>query len=129
MAIGNVVRIPRIDTSGKITVSRTIINENGDMVSITEEIFPTERRTVEGKISHIVNISDQLEEGRYTYQVVNNAGNPISSSSIFRVFLSGTNITSEVSLSDDGKSFTFSEDCDPKLFSSNEILIIDFEEQ
>ena len=128
MAIGNVTRIPRISSSGKITVSRTVINENGDMVSITEEIFPTERRTVDGRVSHIVNISDQLSSGKYTYNIVNNSGQPVSASSIFRVFLSGVNLSSEVTLSEDGKSFTFSEDCNESLFSSGEVLIIDFEE-
>lgn len=128
MAIGNVTRIPRINSSGKITVSRTVINENGDMVSITEEIFPTERSTVDGKVSHIVNISDQLAPGTYTYNIVNNSGQSISASSIFRVFLSGVNLSSEVTLSEDGKSFTFSDNCEPDLFGSNEVLIIDFEE-
>lgn len=129
MATGSVFRIPRVDTNGKITVSRTVINENGDMVNITEEIFPSERTTIEGKVAHIVNISNQLQEGRYTYQILKNNGVSVSSSSIFRVFLSGMNMTSEISLADDGKSFSFSADCDPKLFSPTEILIIDFEER
>lgn len=129
MAIGNVFRIPKVDSNGKITVSRTVINENGDMVNITEEIFPSESTAIDGKTAHIVNISDQLQEGKYTYQVVTNAGGSVPSSNIFRVFLSGVNITSEVNLADDGKSFSFSTDCDPKLFNSTEILIIDFVEK
>ena len=129
MAIGSIFRIPRIDANGKITIPRTVIDQNGNMINITEEIFPSERTTIEGKVAHIVNISDQLQEGRYTYQILTNAGASVSSSNILRVFLSGMNVTSEVSLADDGKSFSFSADCDPKLFNPTEILIIDFEER
>lgn len=129
MATGYINRIP-IRQGDAIVCPRLIIDKNGKATYIMEEIMELGRkRNSDGKVCHIVDISDQLEVGKYTYNFVDSNGNAIESSNIFRVFLSGMNITSSVTISSDGLSFSFSETFSPDLFSKNEVLVIDFEEK
>jgi hypothetical protein len=129
MATGYINRLPE-RKNGSIMCPRLIIDENGRATYIMEEIIELgKKRKTDGKENHIVNISDQLQPGKYTYKILSAEGFPIASSNIFRVFLSGVNVTSGVTISEDGFEFSFSETFSPDLFNQNEVLIIDFEEK
>jgi len=128
MAIGSIKRFAQIDSSGKITNSRVIKDENGNFITITEEIFDASSSTFDSKRSYVVDISDQLSSGKYIYNFVDNDGVAISSSNAYNVFLNGINVTAETTISEDGFSFEFAEYLPANSFSFNQILLISFVE-
>ena len=122
-ADGSISKIDQIiiDSSDPVVpqdFAQEIINliNNGDVT------FPS------GPNQYIVNISDQLEVGKYNYSFVDNDGNQKISSDIYRIFYNGINVTRDVNLSNDKKTFTFSNLYDPNQFDDTSVLIIDFTE-
>ena len=56
---------------------------------------------------HIVDISDQLESDKYTYNFIGKSGAPVKCGDIYRIFFNGINVSEDVDLSADNMSFTF----------------------
>jgi hypothetical protein len=149
MASGPATKFPTTSSDGTISVERTVKDEDGNLVKINQIIFDEDSPTVSsefaqeivdlinsGEVSapvasnqYLVNISDQVEFGKYIYQVVDKTGAAKVSSDIFRVFFNGLNVTIDVTLSEDGKSFEFSEDYDPSDFNDSDFLVIDYVEE
>ena len=130
MAIGSIKRFPQKNPDGTITTERMIRDENGNFITITEEVQEVGGpSSAVGKPAHIVEISDQLQIGKYNYLFKDLSGNQKASSNIYRVFYNGVNMTSETTLSSDGLSFSFSSSLPEEFFSTNEVLIIDFVER
>jgi len=149
MATGPATRFPTRNSDGTISVERTIRDENGNFTKITQTIFDAESPTIpvdfaeeivalieNGDIEfptsindHIVNISDQLELGKFTYLIVDSNGASKNSSDTFRVFLNGLNVTLDVEVSEDRDSFTFSNEYSSDDFDPTQCLIIDFKEE
>lgn len=128
MATGSIKRFAQRSSGGKVTGSRVIKDENGNFVTITEEIFEAGRSTPDSKRSYVVDISDQLSSGKYVYNFVDNNGAAISSSNAYNVFLNGINVTAETTISGDGLSFEFAGYLPANSFSFNQILLISFVE-
>ncbi len=129
MAIGSIKRFPQKNPDGTVTTERMIRDENGNFVTITEQVQEVGGPSAESKPAHIVDISDQLQVGKYNYLFKNLSGDQKASSNIYRVFYNGVNMTSETTLSSDGLSFSFSSSLPEEFFSINEVLIIDFVER
>ena len=148
MASGTITRLPRARADGTIERETLFVNAEGQINKMTEIIFSAEEPALSeafgdeilaligsGDISispseqHIVNISDQLEAGKYTYVFTDKDGNSKKSSAIYRIFFNGINITDDVDIAEDYLSFTFIDDYDSDIFGySNTKLIIDFTE-
>ena len=78
--------------------------------------------------AHLVEISDQLEEGKFTYDVVDADGDPRTPGDIFRVFLNGICVSKDCSVS--GSTFTFNSGYSAEDFGyPDQILIIDYIEE
>jgi hypothetical protein len=151
MASGFVYRFAKTQEDGSIKGERIIHNSDGSLTTISEivfdadsSIFPSEftdeinRLIDEGVIdvpsdllttSHIVDISDELEEGRYTYNFVDKDGGEKEASDIYRIFLNGLNVSEDIDISEDRLSFTFIEEYEPEVFGYEDSrLVIDFVE-
>lgn len=148
MASGQAFRLPRENPDGTIERDTLFVNADGQVGRMTEIVLSAESPTLseafsdeivqliaDGEISlslpnqHIVNISDQLSPGQYTYLFADKAGLPKKSSSIYRVFFNGINVTDDVDVSADYMSFTFIEDYASDAFGYPDTkIIIDFTE-
>ena len=129
MAIGNIFRFPKKNSDGSIEINRVIIDEDGNRVTITESVIDSNASSSEAKPNHIVDISDQLSHGKYTYIFVNSSGEATAASGVFRIYYNGVNFTTDVTVSSDGYSFTFPDSCPDALFDDNNTLLIDFVEK
>ena len=146
MASGPATKFPTTSDDGTISVERTIKDEDGNLIKINQTIFNADSPTVPvefaqeivdlinaGEVSaptasdhYIVDISDQIEVGKYIYQVVDQSGASKISSDTFRVFFNGLNVTTDVSLLEGGGSFEFSDCYDSSDFHESDFIIIDY---
>jgi len=108
MATGTIHRFPEKSDDGSIEGRRRVKDSDGKIEEITEIIFSSDSPTitanftdeinnliVSGEIeipgadvvnSHIVDISDQLEEAKYEYNFVDKDGAPVECGKIFSIF-------------------------------------------
>lgn len=152
MATGSIHRFPRRKQDGSIEAERSIKDENGNIQKVSEVIFTADSPTIpvdftdeinrliqNGDINipvasslnmHIVDITDQLEDDKYTYNFVNKNNQSIATGDIYRIFLNGVNVSEDLTISEDRKSFTFIDLYDGKTFGFPETrLVIDFIEK
>ena len=129
MATGNVFRFPKRNEDGTISVPRTIQDADGNLVNITESVIDADAAPVDEKLNHIVDISYQLSRGKYTYNFEDKLKNPVAASSLCRIYYNGVYFSGEVSVSDDGYTFSFPDDCPEALFDPINTLMIDFKEK
>ena len=148
MASGQAFKLPKAKPDGTIERETLFVNAEGQVDRMTEIIFSAEEPALSesfgdeilalvesGEISvslsdqHIVNISDQLEAGKYTYIFVDKDGNSKKASAVYRIFLNGINVTDDVDIAEDYLSFTFIDDYNSDDFGyPHTKLIIDFTE-
>lgn len=149
MATSSVYRFPKTKEDGSIEEERIIIDKDGSLKKVSEIIFTADSPTISesftdeinslilsGQIiiptqeqagAHIVDITDQLEEGKYTYSFVSKSGQSVKCGDIFRIFYNGLNVSEDVDVSEDRLSFTFSDLYSSKEFGlPNTRLVIDF---
>ena len=152
MATGTVYRFPRRKDDNSIEGERLIKDKDGSLKKVSELVFTAESPTLpvnfteeinnlisNGDIeipqqavanSHIVDISDQLEAEKYTYNFVDNNGESVKTSDIFRIFFNGMNVSEDVDISADRFSFTFIDAYDESIFGTPETrLVVDFIEE
>ena len=152
MAQGRIHRFARRKDDGSIQGSKAVIEEDGSISTVDEIIFTSESPVItpnftdeinnliqsgqinipqaESSTHHIVDISDQLESGKYIYLFKNKAGDQIKASDIYRIFLDGVNVSEDTELSEDRYSFVFSELYPEDHFGlSNTRLVVDFMEE
>jgi hypothetical protein len=152
MASGNIYRIPKRNADNTVSGSRLIKSSDGTFEEVSEVIFTSDSPSIpdsftdeinnlidSGKIeipnsevrnSHIVDISDQLESGKYTYNFINSDGDLVKCSDIFRVFFNGLNVSQDIDLSADRLSFTFIDAYQAAEFGIEDSrLVIDFVEE
>lgn len=149
MATGPIHRFAKRKEDGSIEQKRIVIELDGSRVTVDETVFASDgpvinesfteeiNRLIEsGQIiipstgastHHVVDITEQLESGRYTYNIISNEDTPLMTSDIFRVFLDGVNVSQDVTISEDRFSFSFI-DLYPETFfgTNNTRLVIDF---
>jgi|TARA_Y100000287_G_C14221721_1_gene356717 hypothetical protein len=149
MAIGSIYRFPKKTEDGTIKVKRKIKTDDGGLEDIDEIIFSADSPTLgsnftdeinslieSGEIkipgadivnSYIIDISHQLQEGKYTYNFVNDNSDPVECDKIYRIFFNGLNVSEDVTLSEDRMSFTFIDLYGDAIFGMPESrLVIDF---
>jgi hypothetical protein len=148
VAGGIAVKFPKVQPDGSIERETFFKNAEGKLERMTETIFSAETpvfsETFSDKITelindgtisfptaanaHLVEISDQLEEGKFTYDVVDADGDPRTPGDIFRVFLNGICVSKDCSVS--GSTFTFNSGYSAEDFGyPDQILIIDYIEE
>ena len=149
MAIGSIYRFPKRLDDGTIKVKRKIKGNDGGLEDIDEIIFSANEPTLgsgftaeinslieSGEIkipgadivnSYIVDISSQLEAGKYTYNFEDDNGEPAECDKIYRIFFNGLNVSEDVDISEDRLSFTFIDLYGDAVFGLPESrLVIDF---
>tara|TARA_A200000159_G_scaffold162112_1_gene185330 strand:- start:1905 stop:2372 length:468 start_codon:yes stop_codon:yes gene_type:complete len=149
MATGPIYRFAKRNEDGTIEQKRLVVEPDGSRTVVSESIFTSEnpilnqsftdeinRLIQAGEIvipsqevssHHVVDITDQLESEKYTYNIVSKGGIPLRGSDILRVFLDGVNVSQDVAISDDRFSFTFIDLYPGNLFgTANTRLVIDF---
>ena len=152
MATGAVYRFAKRKEDDTIEGERFVVDKDGSLTRIKETIFTTTSPVIpdgftdeinaliqSGEIvipeqasvsMHVVDITDQLQAGRYTYDIVHANGESISCGPIFRVFFNGLNVSEDIDISEDRKSFTFFDVYDGQMFGYSESrLVIDFVEE
>ena len=152
MATGPIHRFAKRKGDGSIEQKRVVIEADGSRAVIDEVVFTSDSPIINANFTdeinnliqsgqiiipssdslshHIADITDQLESGKYTYNIVSREGAPLRTGDIFRVFLDGVNVSQDVVLSDDRTTFTFIDLYPANVFGAqNTRLVIDFIEQ
>ena len=117
MAIGTFKRRPQVNSDGSITQQTEVVLPDGSVSTINQEIIE-QGAPVTGVEHVIADISDQADYGVYTYNLPSSANTAIS-----RIFLNGVNVTFDGEFSEDGNTFTFSEDYNPEEFLNVKIIV------
>ena len=149
MASGPAFKITKRKTDGTLEKEILVKNLDGSISRVTQTVFeaggPAVPATFSEEItrlidigeielpaagisnSYIVEITDQLTAGKYTYNIVDSSGASKKASSVFRVFLDGMNVTPDVTLAANGLTFTFMAEYPTESFGYPESkLVIDF---
>lgn len=149
MATGAVYRFAKRKNDNTIEGERLIIDSDGSLTKVNETVFTSESPVIPQNFTdeinaliqsgdivipeqdslsmHIVDITDQLQAGKYTYNIVDANGGPLSCGAVFRVFFNGLNVSEDIDISEDRKSFTFIEAYSEEIFGYSESrLVIDF---
>lgn len=149
MATGTVYRFAKKKENNTIEGEKLVVDTDGSLTRVNEIIFTSESPAIpqgftdeinaliqSGDIvipqqdslsMHVVDITDQLQAGKYTYNIVDANGSPLSCGAIFRVFFNGLNVSEDIDISEDRKSFTFFEAYSEEVFGYSESrLVIDF---
>ena len=154
MATGNIYRFPKRQADGSIRADISIKDENGNIQRVSELILESETPSISFELTeeinrliengdiiipqtsasignmHIVDISSQLEAGKYAYNFVDKNNNPVKTSDIYRIFFNGVNVSSDIDISEDKLSFTFIDAYEAVDFGLPESrLVIDFIEE
>jgi len=117
VAIGTFKRRPQVNSDGSITQQTEVVLPDGSVSTINQEII--EQGTPVTGVEHVIaDISDQADYGVYTYNLPSSANTAIS-----RIFLNGVNVTFDGEFSEDGNTFTFSEDYNPEEFLNVKIIV------
>jgi len=148
MAGGIAVKFPKVQPDGSIEREIFFKNTEGKLERMTETVFSAETPVFSEAFSdkieelindgiiniptvanaHLVEISDQLEEGKFTYNIVDDSGGSKTPGDIFRVFFNGLCVSKDCSVS--GSTFTFNSGYSAEDFGyPDQILIIDYIEE